>query len=182
MTTSAWCSLLLIAFSRSARAQASAAPAAQAPAAQSQSAPSRLTALTVYDGRWQVDVARAPDAADSPAKADHLVNHCHLTDAFYTCEQVVNGKPVALLVFAATERAGVYRSVVVLPDGSAGHASQVTIAGNHWTYLSSDEAGKPVFRVENYFRDRDHIHYEQYKADSSGAWTKMGAGDEVRER
>lgn len=125
--------------------------------------------LTVYDGNWLMKQG-----------ADKLTNHCHGYDAFYTCEQVLNGKPGALLVFVTTDKPGTYRSQVILPDGKPDGSSALTIDGNHWTFLSTDDAGKPNFRVENYFKDRDHIHYEQYKADAAGAWTKTGEGDEVR--
>lgn len=131
-----------------------------------------LSVLTVYDGSWTV--------APGGGKADQLTNHCHMVDAFYTCEQVVNGKPAALLVFVAGGKAGEFHNQVVLPDGHAVGRGDLTIAGDHWTYLSKDDAGKPSFRVENFFTGRDRIHYEQYKAAADGTWTKVGDGDEQR--
>ena len=137
-----------------------------------------LQALTVYDGSWTVSPR---PALGETAKVDHLTNHCHMTDAFYTCEQVVNGKPAALLVFTAGSVPGSYHSTVVLPDGSpGGRPGELTIAGDHWTFLNKDENGKPTFRVENVIRDHDHIHYEQYKTTAQGGWELVGQGDEVR--
>jgi hypothetical protein len=137
-----------------------------------------LEPLTVYNGSWTV----APAAHDgSTPKADQLTNHCHMVDAFYTCEQVVNGKPVALLVFTPTATPGLLHSQVILPDGNpGGKASELTIAGPHWTFLNKDDKGKPAFRVENFFSGRDKIHYEQWKATADGSWEKVGEGDEVR--
>ena len=137
--------------------------------------PSPLEQLTVYAGSWTVD---APATSSAAAHADHLTNHCHMTDAFYTCEQVVNGKSVALLVFTATDTPGLFHSQVVLPDGHAAGRSDVTISGNHWTYLSKE--GSPQFKVENTFTGRDRIHYEQFQAAPDGSWTKTGEGNEVR--
>ena len=143
-----------------------------------QPAPKPLTPLTAYDGSWLVTPR---PAAGEPAKVDRLTNHCHMTDAFYTCEQVVNGKSMALLVFTEGPVVGVLHSTVVMPDGSpGGKPADLTIAGNHWTFLNMDGAGKPSFRVENYFKDSDHIHFEQYKAKPDGSWEKVGEGDEVR--
>ena len=143
-----------------------------------QPVPKPLTPLTAYDGSWLVT---PKPAAGETAKVDHLTNHCHMTDAFYTCEQVVNGKSMALLVFTEGSVAGTLHSTIVMPDGSpGGRPADLTIAGNHWTFLNSDGAGKPGFRVENYFTDRDHIHFEQFKAKSDGGWEKVGEGDEVR--
>lgn len=137
-----------------------------------------LEALTVYAGSWLVSPKAA---AGEAAKTDHLTNRCLMAEAFYTCEQVVNGKAMALLVFTAGDTPGSYHSTIVLPDGSpGGRPGELTIVGQQWTYLNKDSAGAPTFRVENTVKDRDHIHYEQYKAVSGGGWEKVGEGDEVR--
>lgn len=137
-----------------------------------------LEPLTAYDGSWLITPKPAPGEA---AKVDHVTNHCHMTEAFYTCEQVLNGKSMALLVFTQGSVAGTLHSTIVLPDGNpGGKPADLTIAGNHWTFLNKDASGAPAFRVENYFKDRDHIHFEQYKAKPDGSWDKVGEGDEVR--
>ena len=133
-----------------------------------------LTPLTVYEGNWIYT-----SAAD-PSRPDHLTNHCHMDDAFYTCEQVVNGKPVALLIFTAGDGPGNLHSQVVLPSGNpAGKRSDLTIDGNHWTFLSKDANGT-TYRIENYIRDHDHIRSEQYKSTDGTTWQKTGEGEEVR--
>lgn len=138
---------------------------------------SPFAALTVYNGNWNVTPATK---AGTPAKVDRLVNHCTLGNAFYTCEQVVNGKTVALVVFVADDKPGAYHTRIVMPDGQAGGGSQLTIAGPHWTFLSTDQAGKPSFRVENVFTGRDRIHSEQFQAAADGSWTKVGEQTTVR--
>jgi hypothetical protein len=138
-----------------------------------------LAALSVYDGNWVV----TPRATGNEAvKIDRLSNHCKMMDAFFSCEQAVNGTPAALLVFTAGAQAGSYRTNVVMADGSGREQpGDLTIVGNHWTFVSKDGSGKPSFRVENFFKDRDHIHFEQYQPGESGGWTKVGEGDETRE-
>ena len=138
-----------------------------------------LTPLTVYDGSWLVNQAANSGAA---ARTDHLTNHCQMLTAFYTCEQVLNDKAVALLVFVGAADKNQYYSVVVLPDGQVKGRSLLTLDGSHWTFAQEDAAGKPTFRVENFFKDQDHIHFEQYQADANGAWTKVGEGEEARVR
>jgi hypothetical protein len=140
----------------------------------SQSHASALDPLTVYDGNWTYTTPSAP------AKPDHLTNHCHMTEAFYTCEQVLNGKPVALLIFVAGDSPGVLHSQVILSNGNpAGAGSQLTIAGNHWTFLNKDSSGVS-HRVENYILDHDHIRSEQYKSTDGTTWQKTGEGNEAR--
>lgn len=143
-----------------------------------QPAANPLAPLTAYDGNWLVSPR---PAAGETQKIDHLTNHCHMADVFYTCEQVLNGKSMALLVFSVGTVPGTLHSTIGLPDGSpGGKPGDLTIAGNHWTFLNSDAAGKPTFRLENYFKDRDHIHFEQYQPKPDGSSEKVGEGDEVR--
>lgn len=138
---------------------------------------SPLAAITAYNGSWKVTPAAAPG---QPVKVDSLVNHCTMDDAFYTCEQVVNRKAIALVVFVATDKPGSFRTWGRTAGGKAGGASELTIAGPHWTFLSSDVAGKPSFRVENVWTGRDRIHSEQFQAAADGSWTKVGEQTTVR--
>ncbi len=137
-----------------------------------------LEALSVYGGSWLV----TPKPAEGEAPhTDQLTNRCLMGDTFYTCEQVVNGKAVALLVFTPGKSPGTYHSTIVMPDGVAGaRPGDLTISGQHWTYLNKDGDGKPSFRVDNVVTDRDHIHFEQFKATPGGGWERVGEGDEVR--
>ncbi len=138
-----------------------------------------LAALTVYEGSW---VVTPKPTAGETAKIDRLSNHCRMLDAFYSCEQVVNGTPAALLVFTPAAEPGTFRTNVVLADGSGREQpGDLTIAGNRWTFVSKDGTGKPSFRVENFYKDRDHIHFEQFQVVESGGWTRVGEGDEVRD-
>src|SRR5579862_3605040 len=90
--------------------------------------------IKVYEGRWTV-VSAHTMAGDG--KPDTIANHCTEGTAFYTCEQVVNGKSLALLVFTATDDPAKFHTQPVLPSGLAAGRGDLTIAGDHWTFLGS---------------------------------------------
>ena len=143
-------------------------------------APDPLAPLTVYNGSWTI---RALHTMAGEGKSDQLVNHCTRTVAYYTCEQVVNGKPMALLVFVPGDGPGKFHSQPILPNGYSTGRGDLTIDGDHWTFLGSDT--KPskttLFRTENYFRGPNNIHFEQYEStDDAKTWTKTNEGDETR--
>ena len=136
--------------------------------------------IKLYEGTWTV-VSTHTMAGDG--RPDTVVNQCHEGTAFYTCEQIVNGKPLALVIFTATDDPTKFHTQPVLPSGKAVGLSDLTIVGDQWTYSSSgkDEGGKPVFyRTENIFSGRDKIHFEQYKSGDGKTWVKTNQGDEVR--
>jgi hypothetical protein len=112
-----------------------------------------------------------------------IVNHCNEGTAFYTCEQIVNVKSLALIVYTATDDLTKFHAQPVFPSGQAAGRGNLTIAGDHWTFLGSgtDSGGKQVFyRTENYFSGRDKIHFEQYESGDNKTWVKKNSEDEVR--
>ena len=100
--------------------------------------------INVYEGTWTVVSAHTMAGEGKP---DTIVNHCAEGTAFYTCEQVVNGKSLALLVFTATDDLTKFHTQPVLPSGLAAGRGDLTIAGDHWTFLGSgkDDKGKETF-------------------------------------
>jgi hypothetical protein len=136
--------------------------------------------LKVYEGTWTIVSAHTMAGEGRP---DTLVNHCTEGAAFYTCEQVVNGRPLALIVFIATEDPTKFHTQPVLPNGHAAGISDLTIVGDHWTFLNitTDDSGKQTFyRTENFFTGRDKIHFEQYESVDNKTWVRKNRGDEVR--
>jgi hypothetical protein len=113
-------------------------------------------------------------------KPDTIVNRCSEGTAFYTCEQVVNGKSLVLLVFTATDDPTKFHTQPVLPNGKAVGLGDLTIVGDHWTYSSSEEGKQVFYRTENFFTGRDKIHFEQYESGDNKTWVKKNEGDEVR--
>jgi hypothetical protein len=136
--------------------------------------------LRVYEGTWTVVSAHTVAGDGRP---DTLVNHCTESTAFYTCEQVVNGKSLALIVFTSTDDPTKFHTQPVLQNGRAIGISDLTITGDHWTFLSNgaDANGNQIFyRTENFFTGRDKIHFEQYESVDNKTWVKKNQGDEVR--
>lgn len=136
--------------------------------------------LHVYEGAWTITSTRTLASASKP---DTLFNHCTEGEAFYTCEQIVDGKTLALIVFTATSDPNKFHTQPVLPNGVALPGSDLTINGNHWTFLNtvaSSNGHQIQYRIENTFLTHDKIHFEQYQSTDGTTWTKINEGDEVR--
>jgi hypothetical protein len=136
--------------------------------------------IKLYEGTWTLVAAHTMAGEGKP---DTIVNRCTEGTAFYTCEQVVNSKPLALIVFTATDDPTKFNTQAVLPNGRAVGRSDLTLAGDHWTFsnTTTDDSGKETFyRTENFFTGRDKIHFEQYESVDNKTWVKKNEGDEVR--
>ena len=136
--------------------------------------------IKVFEGTWTVVSAHTMTGDGRP---DTIVNHCNEGTAFYACEQMVNGRSLALIVYTATDDPTKFHSQPVLPNGQAVGRGDLTILGDHWTFSGSgkDDAGKETFyRTENFFTGRDKIHFEQYESGDNKTWVKKNQGDEVR--
>ena len=146
------------------------------------SAVNPLAVLTRYTGAWTMT---SPQSLAGAGKDDHVVNHCLLAEAYYACEQVVNGKPMALIVFTPAGAPGTFHTQTVLPSGYAAGRGDLTVAGEHWTFLgravSDDGKTATWFRTENTFTGPDHIHFEPFQSNDGTTWKQTNAGDEQRQ-
>jgi hypothetical protein len=143
--------------------------------------PDPYAPLQLYEGGWQVKIAGADK------KPDHLVNRCARSGTFFSCEQEVNGKTAALVIFLPVGHtpsgALEYRNLALLPDASKpddwGH---LQIEGSVWTYYWTSKDGGNVTEMRNVnrFLDNDHIHFELQKKGDDGTWKTQLAGDEQR--
>ena len=79
------------------------------------------------------EIAGAAGSNGPDGRPDTLVNHCTEGTAFYTCEQVVNGKSLALIVFTATDDPTKFHTQPVLQNGRAIGISDRLI-GEFWTW------------------------------------------------
>ena len=104
--------------------------------AQAPAPPDPYTPLRLYDGPWSVTMH---DPASGKSNTDALVNVCQLMKPYFVCQQTVNGKVGALVVFGPAETPGHYYTQNVLPAGWATGRGDLTIEGTHWTYLGHDE-------------------------------------------
>lgn len=134
--------------------------------------------LRLYDGAWTVTM-HDPQGKDT---TDALVNACHLFGRFFACQQTVNGKVGALVVFVPADSPGHYYTQNVLADDRALGRGELTIEGGHWIYLGHDEEnGKTTwYRTTNEFTGNDRIHFESAQSPDNKTWTVNQSGDEVR--
>lgn len=146
-----------------------------AAAAQDPYAPLRL-----YGGSWAVT---RHEKATGKSATDSLVNACSQIGQYFACQQTVNGKTAALVVFIPDGNGGHYFTHAVLPDGHSPGRGELTITGNHWVYLGhSDQAdGKTMwYRTTNDFQSKDRIHFESAQSADGKTWTVMSDGDDTR--
>lgn len=134
--------------------------------------------LRLYDGAWEVLPAKT-EAGKSP---DRLENQCAQIGKYFACQQTVNGKVSALIVFVPADKPGHYYNQAVMPEGWAGGRGELEIAGSRWVYSSkAQEKDKTTYyRTTNIFTGNDRIHYEQTESPDNEHWSVTGSGDEKR--
>ena len=137
--------------------------------------------LKLYDGKWDATTTIGGEGVM------HLENHCAQTGVFFVCEQSLEGKPGALVVFLPVNKlAGggeEYRNTALRPDGSApGPWNKVVIEGERWVYSwdEEDPGKKILWRNVNQFSGRDKIHFEVQKSEDGKTWKTVKGGDEKR--
>lgn len=149
---------------------------------QSPSHRERFDSLTIYNGNWVVR-ALHPWSGASPGAVDRLKSRCQAFTLYFACEQTVNDKPQALIVYTIGADSGRFNTRTIAPNGLAGGRGDLTINGDHWTYLDKPPSGLtgPWSRVENTIVDRNHIRFEEYETTDQGKhWTLTNSGTEVR--
>jgi hypothetical protein len=85
--------------------------------------------LRLYDGGWNL----LPEKSDKPGDPVHIENHCAQVGEFFACNQFVNGKNMALVIFLpshALENDGyAYRNQALRVEGdNSGAWSNLEIA------------------------------------------------------
>jgi hypothetical protein len=133
--------------------------------------------LWLYQGTWEF-TKHVPSGTPVSNK---IVNDYGQVGKFFMCQQTVDGKLGALVIFVPTETAGHYFTQALSPDGKAMGRGELEIQGDRWTYPSKeDENGKTkYYRTTNVFSGKDHIHFEQAESTDGKNWTVTASGDEV---
>ena len=143
--------------------------------------PDPYAALQLYDGAWSV-------TTDGQAGTTNLVNHCARTGLFFACEQVINGKTGALVVFKPIERRADGQAYMIEALRADGHApgpwSLLIIDGDRWVYPDDfmEHDQRVYTRTVNVFTGRDRIHFEIQRSTDQKSWTTQMSGDERRVR
>ena len=133
--------------------------------------------LALYNGAWSVQANRGATI--------RLENHCARAWQFYSCEQVVNGKSAAMVVYlptAATAAVLTYRTEALAVDGrTPGDWTTLTIRGDDWVYTpAAPKPGQAFTRVLNHFTGPDRIHFDIQSSADGKTWTTTSEGDEQR--
>jgi hypothetical protein len=133
--------------------------------------------LKLYEGRWSV-------VSDQDGKTTAVENHCARTGLFFACEQVVNGKSAALIVFLPHGRTAdgqTYRTQTLTAEAGAPRPwFTLTIDGERWTYAAVAD-GKPARqRTLNQFSGPDRIHFDVQNSKDGKTWTTKMSGEERR--
>jgi hypothetical protein len=133
--------------------------------------------LALYNGAWSVQANRG-----APLR---LENHCARAWQFYSCEQVVNGKSAAMVVYlptGATAAGQTYRTEALAVDGrTPGDWTVLTIRGDDWIYMPArPKASQGFTRVLNHFTGSDRIHFDIQSSADGKTWTTTSQGEEQR--
>jgi hypothetical protein len=130
--------------------------------------------LWAYNGTWQVTPAGAAP--------ETLVNECARIGTYLGCQQTVNGSVAGLLIIIPAKEPGHYYTQTVLPQGRATGLGELEIAGDRWTFVSSQPGNGKVthYRTVNTFTGKTHIHFEQAVSGDGNNWTVTGTGETVK--
>ncbi len=144
--------------------------------------------LRLYDGKWDVAPANPDKPADTVhGETVHLENHCAKVGEFFACNQFVNGKNTALVIFLplhSLENGGyAYRNQALQVEGDLPSSwGNLEIVGESWVYSSEEtDKGKKIYwRTTNVFSGPDKIHFAVQRSEDGAAWTTNMSGDEAR--
>lgn len=134
--------------------------------------------LRLYQGIWSA----TRTGPRSETTTSRIANDCAMVGRFFACQQTVNGKPGAMIIFVPTGAPGAYYTQAVLQEGLATGRGELHIEAERWTYSSKTQRdGKTIYhRTTNVFTGRNRIHFEQAESSDEKNWTVMMSGDEVR--
>ena len=132
--------------------------------------------ISLYQGNWQVNPGM------SGSEPDSISNHCDEFTEYYACQQTVNGKVGALVVFVYAGTIGHYNTQAILPTGFAQGRGDLLIEGQRWTFLGKNtENGKTTsYRTTNDWHGHDQIHFEVAHSTDGKTWVIDHQGDERR--
>lgn len=132
-------------------------------------------ALKAMDGRWI--------ATTSHGRTQTVENHCARTGLFFACEQVVGGKPAALVVFLPKETGGhrlVFHTQTLTAAGDRpGPWRELVVESGRWTYSSLDKSqrGERRLRTVDTYSGPDFMHAETQTSANGEAWTTLASED-----
>lgn len=143
--------------------------------------PAGLDKIAEYAGTWKTETGHF-DTLFSKAGRDSatIKNDCWRSGDYYACDQYLNGKSKALLIYTYDAKDDTYTVYPITAGEDDVQTGKLIIHGNVWTFpWETKEKGKIVyFRVTNIFTALDTIEYrEEYSLDKAH-WYPMAQGYE----
>jgi hypothetical protein len=130
-------------------------------------------ALKAIDGKWI--------ATTSSGRTREIENHCARTGLFFVCEQLVGGKPAALVVFLPKEheeRKQIIRIQTLTAAGDRpGPWRALVVDGDTWTYEDQEKAreGRRRERTVVTFSGPDSMHAEIQASVDGEHWSTVSS-------
>lgn len=134
-----------------------------------------------YQGEWKATTRRTDAAPGSPDAAVTIANACAAAGTFYVCQQRVNDRVAALVVYSPGKADGEFQSTVIAPDGKFQASGLVRVNGEVWEYPWEETApaGKrQLYRVVNTWAGPDHILFRKESSADGKQWTVLETGEE----
>jgi hypothetical protein len=140
-------------------------------------ADSAFEPLWKYQGTWEFTM----NTPGSAPVSNKIQNDCADIGQFFLCQQTVDDKVAALLIFTPAESKGRYYTQPILPDGHAAGRGELEIQGDRWTYPSKEEESGTTkyYRITNIFSGKDRIHFERSESIDGKTWRVLASGEEV---
>jgi hypothetical protein len=150
------------------------------------SAANGIDTIYAYEGTWKCETEHFKTAYSEPKKeSTTLRNDCWRSGGYFACDQFVDGKSVALIVFTYDAKEDVFHNYAVPVDGGEASSGKLLVKGNVWTFpwqATSKTNGQPIyFHVVNVFTTPDAIEYRQEFSSDQAHWTVMSKGVEKKQ-
>ena len=136
-----------------------------------------------YAGTWKMQLNYV-ESAHSKARAESMTvaNDCWRSDYFYVCNQIIDGKSRALVVFFYDPVAKRYGSYPIAVGADTVHPATVVVDEKSITFpYDMQDNGKTVhMRIVNTFTTADTLDFRQEYSEDGQKWVTMATGVEHR--
>ena len=136
-----------------------------------------------YAGTWKMQMNYV-ESAHSKARAESMTvaNDCWHSDFFYVCNQIIDGKSRALIVFFYDPVAKRYGSYPIAVGADTVHPATVVVDEKSITFpYDMQDNGKTVhMRIVNTFTTPDTLDFKQEYSEDGQKWVTIATGVEHR--
>jgi hypothetical protein len=136
-----------------------------------------------YAGTWKMQMSYV-ESAHSKARTESMTvkNDCWHSDNFYVCNQIIDDKSRALIVFFYDPVAKRFGSYPIAVGADTVHPANVLVDEKSITFpYDIEDNGKTVhMRIVNTFTTADTLDFRQEYSDDGQKWVTMATGVEHR--